>query len=93
MPGDVTNNEAKSRYEIEVDGALTYAQYVRTGDTLAIVHTYTPPALRGRGIAGRLVKEMLADVRKQGLRIEPQCSYITAYFASHPEDHDLLVSG
>ncbi len=92
MPGDVTNNVEKSRYEIEVDGGLTYSQYVRTGDTLAIVHTYTPPALRGRGIAGHLVKEMLADVRRQGLKIDPQCSYITSYFANHPEEHDLLAS-
>jgi predicted GNAT family acetyltransferase len=85
------HNEAKARYEVETDGALTYVEYVRNGDTLAIVHTYTPPALRGRGIAGRLVRDMLVDIRNQGLKVDPQCSFIIDYFERHPEERDLIA--
>jgi len=91
MSGEMKHNVEKSRYEIEVDGALTYSQYVRTGDTLAIIHTWTPPALRGRGIAGRLVRDMLADIRRQGLKVDPQCSFIVDYFDRHPEERDLIA--
>ncbi len=91
MSGDVRHNEAQSRYEIELEGGTAFSQYVRRGDALAIVHTVTPPALRGQGIASRLVREMLADVRRQGLKIDPQCSFIVAYFADHPEERDLLA--
>jgi predicted GNAT family acetyltransferase len=91
MAGEVTHNSEKSRYEIVLEGGTAFSQYVRHGDVLSIVHTVTPSALRGQGIAGRLVREMLADIRRQGLKVDPQCSFITAYFADHPEDHDLLA--
>lgn len=91
MTGEVRHNEAQSRYEIELPGGTAFSQYVRRGDVLAIVHTVTPPALRGQGIAGRLVTEMLADIRAKGLKIDPQCSFIVTYFADHPEVHDLLA--
>ena len=91
MTGEVRHNVEKSRYEIEQDGAVVYSQYVRSGDVLAIVHTYTPPTLRGQGLASRLVGEMLVDVRRQGLKIDPQCSFIVDYFERHPEVNDLRV--
>ncbi len=91
MPGTVTHNEAQSRYELEIEGSVAYSSYVREEDKLVIVHTVTPPALRGRGIASRLVKEMLADVRRQGLKIVPRCSFIVDYFERHPEERDVLA--
>ncbi len=92
MSGQVRHNAERSRYEIELEGGTVFSQYVRDGDTLIVVHTVTPPALRGQGLAGRVVEAMLADARRQGLKIEPQCSYIVAYFEKHPEQSDLLAS-
>lgn len=88
---DVRDNSAQSRYELEVDGGLVFSDYRRQGNKLLINHTETPPALQGRGLAGQLVKGMLADVRARGLKIVPLCSYIVAYFDRHPEDRDLLA--
>mgnify|MGYP003584423791 CR=1 FL=1 len=87
----VHDNPARQRYELEVDGGLVFSDYVRQGNKLLITHTETPPALQGRGLAGQLVKGMLADVRAKGLKIVPLCSYIVAYFERHPEDRDLLA--
>ncbi len=92
MPSDeVRHNEAQARYEIALEGGTAYSSYVRRGDILAIVHTVTPPALRGQGIASRLVKGMLEDVRAKGLKVDPQCSFIVSYFQDHPEAQDLLA--
>jgi uncharacterized protein len=52
-------------------------------------HTYTPPELRGRGIAGQLVQAMVADAREQGFRIVPRCPYVADWFDRHPEETDL----
>lgn len=43
----------------------------------------------GRGVAARLVDALIADARKFGFRIVPQCSYIDAAFRRHPEWADL----
>jgi len=88
---EVRDNAARQRYELEVEGGLVFSDYVRQGNKLLITHTETPPALQGRGLAGQLVRGMLADVRARGLKIVPLCSYIVDYFNRHPEDRDLLA--
>lgn len=71
-----------------VIGRLTW---VRHGNVHVADHTIVPPAIGGRGIAGRLVEALVADARAQGFRIDPECSYIAAAFRRHPEWADLLA--
>ena len=89
---DVIHNEAAGRYELTEDAATAFASYVRDGDVLVFDHTVTPPELRGRGIASRLVKAALADVRAKGLRIVPACSFVAEYVARHPEEGGLVIT-
>jgi predicted GNAT family acetyltransferase len=89
MPDDVQHNSARNRYELVREGGTAFAEYERRGDLIIATHTVTPPALRGQGLAGRLVKAMLADARRDGLKVRPQCSYVAAYFDRHPEEQDL----
>jgi predicted GNAT family acetyltransferase len=55
-------------------------------------HTFVPSALRGRGVAQKLVEALVADAREQGFKIVPQCSYVAALFRRHPEWADLLAA-
>jgi uncharacterized protein len=89
---DVIHNEAASRYELTEDGATAFASYARKGNVLTFDHTVTPPELRGRGLAGRVVKAALDDVRAKGLKIVPACSYVADYVARHPEVTDLVAT-
>ena len=52
-------------------------------------HTFVPPEMRGRGIAGKLVEALIADAREQGFRIAPDCSYVEAAFRRNPGWSDL----
>ena len=49
-------------------------------------HTFTPPALRGQGVAGKLYAAMVADAKEAGYKIIPGCPYIEVKFKRHPED-------
>lgn len=52
-------------------------------------HTETPPALRGQGIATRLVERLVADARREGFRILPTCPFVRALFDNRPDWSDL----
>ena len=93
MTGGVRDNAAESRFELAEGGEVAVAAYELAGDVVTFTHTVVPPALRGRGVAGRLVAGALAEVRARGLKIVPACSYVADYVAKHPEARDLLAPG
>lgn len=87
----VTDNAARKRFEMLEDGALVFADYARHGDVVAILHVETPPALRGRGAAGRLMHGIAARLRAEGVKAQPVCSYAAAWFERHAAARDLLA--
>jgi predicted GNAT family acetyltransferase len=86
----VTDNEARQRFELVVDGLVAFADYRRRGNVLVIPHVEAPFALRGTGASAQLMEGVLALARARGERIVPTCSWAAAYLRRHPEHHDLL---
>jgi predicted GNAT family acetyltransferase len=87
------DGESRGRYVIHLsDGAEAELTYARRGkDMLVADHTFVPPTHRGRGLAEKLVDTLIAEARRDGVRIEPVCSYVAAQFRRHPEWADLRV--
>ena len=89
----VTRNDAKSRYEIEVDGRVAgIVVYRDGGDVLTMVHTEVGEEWEGKGVGSQLAQGALDDVRARGLKIRPLCPFIAAYVRRHPEYGDLVAS-
>lgn len=79
MDVDVVHLPEQSRFEAEVEGQTAFLTYERDGDVVAMTHTIVPPALEGRGIAGRLTSAAVGWARDESLEIDPQCSYVRAW--------------
>jgi uncharacterized protein len=88
---DVHNNEERGRYELDEQGHLAFAAYTLDGEVVTFTHTVVPPALQGMGIGSTLIAAALADVRSHGRKVDPQCQFVAAYIAKHPEWRDLRV--
>lgn len=71
----------------DAEGELTWK--ARGNDARVAHHTFTPPEMRGQGIAAELVRAMVADAREQGFKIVPQCPYVADKFDENPEWSDL----
>lgn len=84
------DNTAASRFELDVEGHVAFADYRRQGDRLAIDHVETPAALRGGGVASQVMQGVAEAARREGLKVLPICSYAVAWFRRHPEQSDLL---
>lgn len=86
----VQNNEAKHRYELEVEGHIAASYYQLSDNVITFIHTEVPKELEGKGIGSRLVKGALDQVRASGLKVVAQCPFVKAYIGKHPEYADLL---
>ena len=87
------DSPTRGRYVIRFEGGLEAEMTFRKMDetTIAIDHTYTPPPLRGKNIAFSLIERGIADARRDGIKIVPQCSYAVLQFQRHPDWADLLA--
>jgi predicted GNAT family acetyltransferase len=87
----VTNNRAENQYELIVDGHKALAAYTVDGARVSFTHTEVPPELEGQGIGSKLVEGALAQVREDGLKIVPLCSFVRHYVETHPETQDMVA--
>ncbi len=90
---EVRDNQGKSRFEVRVEGLLAVCEYHLGHDSITFTHTIVPGALEGRGIASALARGALNAARERDLRVVPECTFIQAFIARHPEYADLLGTG
>ncbi len=91
MSGEVRNNTAHHRFELDAGGHTAVAEYRLSLGVITFTHTGVDPAVRERGIASRLVRGALEAARAQELKVVPKCSFVASYIARHPEFRDLLL--
>ncbi|MEW2626150.1 GNAT family N-acetyltransferase [Streptomyces sp. NPDC048106] len=86
----VERAEDKHRYEIHVDGVLAgFTEYLDRDEQRVFYHTEIDDAFAGQGLASRLVKEALTDVRAAGKRVVPVCPYVAGFLERHDEFADI----
>eukprot|EP00116_Pleurobrachia_bachei_P018346 sb/3478608/ len=72
----ITHSEYKFIYE---DSSLTrnpaFLEYSQKDGTLDMLHTFVPPAMRGKGVAGALVKVGLKFAASNKLSVRLTCWY------------------
>jgi predicted GNAT family acetyltransferase len=88
----VSDNSARHRFEIAVGGSVAgFTVYRVESDKLhTLVHTEIGDAYAGQGLAGILVESTLRTMRRRGIEVRPQCPFVRAYIAKHPEFLDLV---
>jgi uncharacterized protein len=93
MPDDIRHEPEAQRFVVDRDGLTALIQYRQLDDgrTLDLHHTYTPPALRGSGLASLLTEHALRFAREHGHKIVPSCPFVAAFIARHTEYRDLVA--
>jgi uncharacterized protein len=81
--GSVSDNSARQRFEVTVDGHTAFLTYERTADRFTILHTEVPEPLRGRHLGGLLVDAAVSAAHADGLRLVVACPFARAYLRKH----------
>jgi uncharacterized protein len=88
----VIHDIKKQKFYIVIDDLESHLEYVKTNNVLNLNHTYVPSELRGKGIAGKIVKAALTYAEENNLKIIPACSYVTDYVQRHKEYEFLIAN-
>lgn len=91
MSNPVYDNPGLSRYELDVDGQIVFANYRRRADALVITHVEAPVPLRGTGASDRLMRGLMDIVRAENTKVVPLCGYASAWIRRHKDYADLLA--
>ena len=91
MTHNVTDHQEKSRFELDIDGQIVFADYRVNGDTVFINYVESPVALRGTGAAGKLMEGITAIAREKGQKLHPICGYAVTWLQRHKEYRDLIA--
>jgi len=79
LPGTVSDDAGRSRFEINVEGKTASLVYRRGSGSLTLIHTEVPEELRSRGLGTALVEAAIDSARRDGMRIIAECPFARAY--------------
>lgn len=81
-------------YSADKDGnTLAEVTYVMQENGEAnIDHTYVSPSLRGKGVAGDLMKTIAQYFRDKAIKTTAQCSYANAWLKRHCAVYSDIIS-
>lgn len=91
MSAIVTDNPAAHRFELNVGDHVAFASYSLAPGVITFLHAEVPTAVSGQGIGSKLARGALEQARARGLKVVPECPFISAFIAKHAEFADLVV--
>lgn len=86
----ITDNKEAQRFEMPAGKGLAFIAYEWHHDRLALMHTEVPSEAEGKGIAGTLAKYVLEKAKKENIKIDVFCPYVSSYIKRHPEYKELI---
>ena len=90
LPPPVRHRPEAHRYELSVGRLTAFTEYRDEDGRRIFYHTFVPPELRRKGLAGAVVRRALNDSRAENRRVRPDCSYVAGFIQKNPEFKVLL---
>jgi predicted GNAT family acetyltransferase len=86
MDLNVEHNEDAHKYSARIQGDEAVVTYLEEGEAVVFTHTLVPESLRGKGVGEELVRQAVADVRRQGREVLASCPFVQHYLEKHPQN-------
>ena len=91
MDIEVKQDKENERFVAEVEGHKAYLSYNIINDKINFSSTFTPPELRGKGIAQIVVEYAFNYAKENNLKVIPTCSYVQGFVDRNDNYKDLLA--
>ncbi len=70
MAENFRDDEDRSRFKLDVGGAIAFITYRKSPGAITLVHTEVPPELGGQGVGSKLGRATLDAVRAEGWKLK-----------------------
>jgi predicted GNAT family acetyltransferase len=87
---EVINDVQGSRFLLDINGKEVYVLYAEDKESLDLYSTYTPPKLRGQGLAEKVVLAALLYAKDKKLKVIASCWYVRKFLEKHTEFSSLV---
>ena len=91
MDQKVIHETENERFVMYFDEKEVYVEYTMAGKEINLYHTFTHPALRGKGLAARVVRAAFEFAKENNLKVIPTCSYTQAFLAKNDEYKEIVA--
>ena len=91
MDIEVKHDKENERFVSAVEGYQAYLSYNVFDDKIDLSYAYTPPELRGKGIAKIVVEYAFNYAKEKDLKVIPTCSYVQAFVERNDNYKNLLA--
>ncbi len=88
---EVKHDKSRERFFIDIEGDNVHLDYNLKDDKIDLYHTYTPPQLRGRGLAGKVVEFAFKYAKENNLKVIPSCPFIPHFLEKNPQYNELVA--
>jgi len=89
---DIRHEPERNRFVAGIEGTEAVLEYIEQADgVLDYRRTFTPPPLRGQGIAKAVVLFALDYAREQSVKITPTCPYVAKVIRENQAYSDLVA--
>jgi uncharacterized protein len=87
----IQNNEKEQRFEIETEGEKAFLEYRHYYNDIALMHTFVPESLNGKGIASALAQYALNWTKSHNKKAKVYCPFVATYLKRHPQYLDIIL--
>jgi len=88
---EVKHDKENDRFVAEIEGHKAYLSYNVYDDIINLLYAYTPPELRGKGIAKIVVEYAFNYAKANNQKVIPTCSYVQAFVERNDNYKDILA--
>jgi uncharacterized protein len=88
---DITHDDKNAEFFMETEKGRATLNYLREGDKLDFHHTFVPEALRGQGIAEKVVAAGFDYAKQNKLKVIPSCPYVQRLLRRHEDWKELVA--
>ncbi len=87
---EIINDKSGSRFVMDVEGYEVYVLYTENKEMLDLYSTYTPPQLRGQGLAEKVVLAAFEYAKEKNFKVIPSCWYVRKFLEKYAEYQNLV---